>query len=653
MVKEEDSPLPSHPMEDDAAREANPTIDINIGIPTTADDAKAGCPGNSQQAFEWANLDERVRQHEGNIDGRFALSWANRFVDPQVETAYNNSAWVEHQGFGVLCLTCLYCMVLLLRVATVKDYIHFGTLQQFKLEFWFTIISTLSFLVLLLVWRWYGLQRTGPHLGAIVLIALLYSMAFVLQLGLTHHDAKCWTEWVMGPDNTSGITWELNSELAHQVHPYIGRINQDLGAMVAAVPIIAILVFSGISLPMPMSVPTIWLITITQIAVYITGPYDIRYFLVVPVTIGIGVGASVLAIVYDHQRKQHWACRVAFMQSLHERHAAELATLAEVTDLQRQKAELVAEEVLASLAAEKHASELQEMQAQVEMARLGKLAAEHAGREQEMRTQLRESELAQLKLTLQQCVMPSMPGSRSADLVEVFPEVKIQAMQTAAWSAEREWVLASDSTPSHGLCMAAVQVEGDRFKGFLLKEGKLGREMRIKEGSHAFIKASFEENFLRISLKAAEFGDACGHPSLANEMPVLYAGEVEFDDTGRLLRWNNMSGTYRCSDKMAYQTGLPLQTLWAICSEIDGPNSVAPAEQTGSTFLHTSSGIPLRRALHTSEKDFEDAQAKWKHALRGLISEHAEIQACHQKLNTMIEQRVQAVENYGYKCVAI
>ena len=87
------------------------------------------------------------------------------------------------------------------------------------------------------------------------------------------------------------------------------------------------------------------------------------------------------------------------MQSLHERHAAELATLAEVTDLQRQKAELVAEEVLASLAAEKHASELQgatlfpcfhlqspdctmhmqEMQAQVEMARLGRLAAEHAG----------------------------------------------------------------------------------------------------------------------------------------------------------------------------------------------------------------------------------------------------------------------------------
>ena len=210
-------------------------------------------------------------------------------------------------------------MVLLLRVATVKDYIHFGTLQQFKLEFWFTIISTLSFLVLLLVWRWYGLQRTGPHLGAIVLIALLYSMAFVLQLGLTHHDAKCWTEWVMGPDNTSGITWELNSELAHQVHPYIGRINQDLGAMVAAVPIIAILVFAGMSLPMPMSVPTIWLITITQIAVraymrhtilcdissfmqvYITGPYDIGYFLVVPVTIGIGVGASVLAIVYDHQ----------------------------------------------------------------------------------------------------------------------------------------------------------------------------------------------------------------------------------------------------------------------------------------------------------------------------------------------------------------
>ena len=71
MVKEEDSPLPSHPMEDDAAREANPTIDINIGIPTMADDAEAGCPGSSQQAFEWANLGAMIRQHQGNLDSRF------------------------------------------------------------------------------------------------------------------------------------------------------------------------------------------------------------------------------------------------------------------------------------------------------------------------------------------------------------------------------------------------------------------------------------------------------------------------------------------------------------------------------------------------------------------------------------------------------
>jgi len=356
MVKEEDSPLPPPAIDDDAyidtptaiqalAPKANPTIDINICIPTTADGAEAGCPGDSQQAFERVNLDAMVRQHQGNLDGRFALSWANRFVDPQVENAYINSAWVDHQSFGVLCLSCLGCVVLLLRVVTVQDYIHFGTLQQFKLEFWFAILSTLSILVLLLVWRRYGLHRTGPHLGAIVLIALLYSMAFALQLSLTHHDAKCWTEWVMGPDNTSGITWQLNSELAHQVHPYIGRINQELGAMVAAVPIIAILVFSGISLPMSMSVPTIWLIAITQIVVYLTGPYDIDYYLAVPVIVGIGVGASLLAIIYDHQRKKHWACCVNFMQSLHERHAAELATLAGVTNLQRQKAELQAEEI--------------------------------------------------------------------------------------------------------------------------------------------------------------------------------------------------------------------------------------------------------------------------------------------------------------------
>ena len=104
---------------------------------------------------------------------------------------------------------------------------------------------------------------------------------------------------------------------------------------------------------------------------------------------------------------------------------------------------------------------------------------------------------------------------------------------------------------------------------------------------------------------------------------------------------------------MAYQTGLPLQTLWVVCSEADGPSSVASAEQTRNMFPDIPSGITLRRALHTSENDFRHAKAKWKHTLCGLISEHAEIQAYHQELNTMIEQRVQAVENYGYRCVAI
>ena len=198
---------------------------------------------------------------------RFALSRANRFVDPQVENAYIDSVWIDHQRFGVFSLTCICAAVVLLRVVTVEDYIYYRTLEQFKLDFWFLMISASALLVLLLLWCQFGLYRIGPHRGAAALVAVLWSMAFTVQLSLTHLDAVCWTEWATGPDNREGITWQLNSELRTQVQPYIGAVNQELAAMVAAVPIIGMLVVCAMSLPMHISVPTVWLLTITQTVV--------------------------------------------------------------------------------------------------------------------------------------------------------------------------------------------------------------------------------------------------------------------------------------------------------------------------------------------------------------------------------------------------
>ena len=100
--------------------------------------------------------------------------------------------------------------------------------------------------------------------------------------------------------------------------------------------------------------------------------------------------------------------------------------------------------------------------------------------------------------------------------------------------------------------------------------------IRIRPGSHAFVRV-VGEPYLRVGLFAATFGEACGHRQLANEQPVLYAGEIEFGENGELLRWSNLTGTYRCPDSHASQAGMPLDRFWAVQME-------APVVQTSSWY---------------------------------------------------------------------
>jgi hypothetical protein len=86
----------------------------------------------------------------------------------------------------------------------------------------------------------------------------------------------------------------------------------------------------------------------------------------------------------------------------------------------------------------------------------------------------------------------------------------------------------------------------------LLKRTGIVREIALRPGAHAFVKMPGESS-LRVGLIAVEFGAATGHPHLALEEPVEAAGEVEIDDEGRLVRWNNLSGTYKVSEQLAFQ----------------------------------------------------------------------------------------------------
>ena len=55
------------------------------------------------------------------------------------------------------------------------------------------------------------------------------------------------------------------------------------------------------------------------------------------------------------------------------------------------------------------------------------------------------------------------------------------------------------------------------------------------------------------------------------------AGEVEFEDEGRLKRWSNMSGTYRCPAAGAEQAELPMECFFAVHPS-PGAHAAIPAD---------------------------------------------------------------------------
>ena len=78
------------------------------------------------------------------------------------------------------------------------------------------------------------------------------------------------------------------------------------------------------------------------------------------------------------------------------------------------------------------------------------------------------------------------------------------------------------------------------------------KKLILATGSHAIVRMVGQED-LRVALVASTFGNAHGHAALGRGGEVLFAGELEVDANGHLLRWNNKSGTYRVPQKMIRQ----------------------------------------------------------------------------------------------------
>jgi len=122
-------------------------------------------------------------------------------------------------------------------------------------------------------------------------------------------------------------------------------------------------------------------------------------------------------------------------------------------------------------------------------------------------------------------------------------------------------------------CLAVTLDASHRGQAKILRSSGAGREMVIKEGTHAFVALQHDtidgKPVFRVTLMSFAFGNACGHPKLANEQSVLFAGEIEFDGQERITRWNNLSGTYQSPEELARQAGLPMDKFWAYRKTLD------------------------------------------------------------------------------------
>ena len=144
-----------------------------------------------------------------------------------------------------------------------------------------------------------------------------------------------------------------------------------------------------------------------------------------------------------------------------------------------------------------------------------------------------------------------------------------ECLAREAWRLDDDMVVASEDTCRVGEnaprapCMACVfDHSSGKFTAQLLRSTGVGKNRPLKIGSHAFVRC-YNEDFLRVNVLAMEWNEGCGHPMLANETPVLFAGEIEVDADQNLVRWSNLSGTYRCPSWTADQASLPLERFHA------------------------------------------------------------------------------------------
>jgi len=218
-------------------------------------------------------------------------------------------------------------------------------------------------------------------------------------------------------------------------------------------------------------------------------------------------------------------------------------------------------------------------------------------------------------------------GTTNSEAVKANPVPTPNRDLLYAWGATPEDTNASQSTslpkwqppaPVFYGCLSPVgekwRLEGEKFVPRMAEfrrrklstyssfDPELGRVTQgvPKAGSHAFVKCPNEDG-IRLNVVTHQFGEACGHQILANEEPVLFAGEVLIGEDGLVLQWNNMSGTYRPPVRCVVQAGLPMQLFSFYCGNterVKGIEAVA-SEKPAIAMTHKPRFVHVQCAEDT------------------------------------------------------
>ena len=131
-------------------------------------------------------------------------------------------------------------------------------------------------------------------------------------------------------------------------------------------------------------------------------------------------------------------------------------------------------------------------------------------------------ERAKVQLMTMTCA-PSEEGDVSESLRQITKVQRAPRLKKA-WEDAGGGVMESSTSNPKFPCVAVTSTDDIYYSGRALStKGVIGKEKVIREGSHSFVKVPGEA-YLRVSSMAKTFGSCPGHPMLASESQVQYAG---------------------------------------------------------------------------------------------------------------------------------